>query len=107
MRKIALERLAVAIADRTDAAGKGNSAELVHPRHEIGMLELVEPDHDLPAELLGFGRHRDAVDAVSHIDRVGRLAHFAVADDVDSGRDLLRDDLRDRGSGARLESGLI
>ena len=45
----------------------------------------------------------DAVDAVADIRGVGRLAHLAVVDDVDAGRDLLRHDIVHRLCGLRLE----
>ena len=43
------------------------------------------------------------VDAMTDVGGVGRLAHLAVADDVDAGRDLLGDDLIHRLGGRGLE----
>jgi len=46
------------------------------------------------AALLGHrGVHTDPVDAMLYIGRVGGLAHFSVADDVDARRHLLCHDL--------------
>ena len=70
---------------------------------EIRMREQVAPDHDVAALLGGARVRRDAGDAMADVGGVGRLAHLAVADDVDAGRDLLRDDLVDRLGDCGLE----
>ena len=57
------------------------------------MVEAIEAQHDLAALLRRRGVHADPVDAMLYIGRLGGLAHFSVADDVDAGSHLLRHDL--------------
>ena len=53
---------------------------------EVRMRQQVAPDHDVAA-LLGGARVRlDAADPMPDVGGVGRLAHLAVADDVDRRR---------------------
>ncbi len=67
------------------------------------MRQQIAADHDVEA-LLGGARVRfDAGDPVADIGRIGRLAHLAVGDHVDAGRDLLRDDVVDRFDHLALE----
>ena len=107
MGEVAVERAAVLVAQRTDAARKRRVGEIPPAVGEIGMRQEIAPDHDVAA-LLGGARVRlDAGDAMPDVGGVGRLAHLAVADDVDAGRDLLGDDLLDRLGGFRLERGGI
>ena len=83
------------------------SAKFLPAVGEIRMRQQIAPDHDVAA-LLGGARVRlDAGDAMPDVGGVGRLAHLAVADDVDAGRDLLGDDLVDCLGGFRLECGGI
>ena len=56
----------------------------------------IAPQHNVAALFSGARIGLDTADAVPNVGRVGRLAHFAIADDVDAGRDLRRDNLVDR-----------
>ena len=105
MREVAVERAAVLVAQRTDAAGKRRAPKFRRRVGEIRMRQQIASDHDVAALLGGARVGLDAGDAMPDVGRVGRLAHFAVADHVDAGRDLPRDDLVDRLGGLRLERG--
>ena len=67
------------------------------------MRQQIAADHDVAALLGGARIGLDAADAVADVGGVGRLAHLAVADDVDAGRDLKADDLLDGARGFGLE----
>ena len=67
------------------------------------MCDEIAPDHDVAALLGGARVGLDAGDAMADVGGVGRLAHLAVADNVDAGRNLLGDDLVDRLGGLGLE----
>ncbi len=103
MREVAVERAAVLVAQRPDAAGKRNAGEIAADAREIRMRQHIAPDHDVVALLGGARVGLDAGDAMADVGGVGRLAHLAVADDVDAGRDLLRDDIVDGLCGLGLE----
>ena len=60
------------------------------------MRQEIAAQHDVAALLGGARIRRDAADAVADIGGVGRLTHLAVADDVDAGCDLRRDNVIDR-----------
>ena len=83
--------------------GNGNDAEVALAAVEVGMRELVAADHDVAALLERARVHRDALGAVADVGRIRRLAHLAVADDVDAGRRLLCDAVFYRLRGRVLE----
>ena len=102
MRDVAVERAAIGIAQRAKAGRKGNIGETGRG-DEVRMVEPIEAQHDLAALLSRCGVHADPVDAMLYIGRVGGLAHFSVADDVDARRHLLCHDLGHRGVGLGFE----
>ena len=67
------------------------------------MGEEVASLHDLAAPVGRAWVGLDARNAMPEVGGVGRLAHLAVADDVDAGLDLLGDHLVDRPGGLGLE----
>ena len=96
MRQIAVERGAVHVAQVADAAGKRHGGEIAALAGEVRKLQHVAADHDVAALFRRARVHLDAADPVADIGRVRRLAHLAVGDHVDAGRDLLRHDVVDR-----------
>ena len=107
MREVALERLRIGIGDGADAAGKRRHGEVRVAVAEVGMLEPVAPDHDVAAFLRRALVGRDAGKAMADIERVGELAHLAVAHDVDAGFDLALHHVRDSAGAIALERGLV
>ena len=107
VREVALQRAAVLVAQGADAAGKRRVGEIPAPVGEVRVRQQVAADHDVAALFGGARVRRHAGDAMPDIGRVGRLAHLAVADHVDAGRDLLRDDIVDRLGDLRFESGRV
>ena len=71
------------------------------------MRQEIAPDHDVAALLGGTRIGFDARDAVPDVGGIRRLAHLAVADDIDTGCDLLRDGLIHRPRDLFLEDGRI
>ena len=103
MREIAVERGTVLVAQLADAAGKRHGGEIAALAGKIRKLQHVAADHDVAALFRGARVRLDAADAVADIGRVGRLAHLAVADHVDAGGDLPRDDVVHRLGGLAFE----
>ena len=103
VRDVAVERAAILVAQRSDAAGKRRRRRNCRAAGEIRMRQQVAADHDVAAFLGGARIGLDALDAVTNVGGVGRLAHLAVADHVDAGRDLLRHHLVHRLGGRGLE----
>ena len=60
------------------------------------MRQEIAPQHDVAALFGGARVGLDAADAVPNVGGIGRLAHLAIADDVDAGFDLRRDNVVDR-----------
>src|SRR5262249_12228571 len=76
--------------------GKRDVGEIAALLREIRMLQHVTADHDVAAHLRGAPIRLDAAHAVADVSRIRRLAHLAIADHVDAGRDLSGDDIVDR-----------
>ena len=95
-RDVAVERTAVEVAQFADAAGKRHVAKTSIAAGEIRMRQQIASQHDVAAARGGARVGRDAADAVADVGGVGRLAHLAVADHVDTGGDLFGDHLLDR-----------
>ena len=103
---IPVELAAVLVARRADAAGKRRVAEIPAPG-EVRMRQQVAPDHDVAAFLGGARVRLDAADPMPDVGGVGRLAHLAVADDIDPGGELLCDDIVDRFGGLGRKGGSV
>ena len=96
MREIALERTTILIAQFANAAGKRHVAEITALLREIRMLQHIAADHDVAPLLRGARIRPDAAYAMANVGRVGRLAHLAIAHDVDAGGNLFSDHIVDR-----------
>ena len=96
VRDVAVERALIPVAQFADAARKRDGREIAAWAAEVRMRQQVAAHHDIAALLGGARIGLDAADAMTDVGGVGRLAHLAVADDVDAGCDLLGDHIVDR-----------
>ena len=92
-RQIAVKLCAILVAKLADAAGKRHIGKRAAVGAEIRMRQEIAADHDVAPFLGGARVGRDAGDAVADVHRVGRFRHLAVADHVDTGRNLLGDNV--------------
>src|SRR5205814_9673146 len=111
----AVERMAVAVRHRPDAAWHrvarepgGSAARLDQPLGGIGMIEEIEMRTGL-RRLVDFGaaERTDAGETVTDVEGVRDLALLAVTDAVDAAGHLLLDDFAHRGGEPGFESRFV